>query len=160
MVYGCIATKCSRGAQEEKRMTIQSRKIFVDSSVLISFIDRADTNHPRAVKAMENLARLKYQLYTSSQNISEVYAALARETGISVALDFLQAALQSDIEILFPQKGDLITAHRMLRTNRAHQLSLREVLNATLMQKRGIVQILTFTYWQNLFGSYISNLGL
>jgi len=137
-----------------------SRRIFVDSSILISFIDRADPNHPKAVKAIENLARLKYQLYTSSLNISDVYAALARETGISVALDFLQATLQSDMEILFPQKADLITAHRMLRGNRERQITLREVLNATLMQRRGIAQILTFTYWHNLFGTYVSNLTI
>ncbi len=141
-------------------MALQSRKVFVDSSVLISFIDRADANHPRAVKAMENLARLKYQLYTSLINVNEVYAALSRETGLSVALDFLQATLQSDMEVLFPQKADLITAHRMLRGNRERQLTLREVLNATLMQRRGIVQIITFIYWHNLFGSYVSNLAL
>lgn len=140
-------------------MAIQSRKIFVDSSVLISFIDRADLNHPKAAKTMENLARLGYRLYTSSQNINEVYAALARETGVSVALDFLQASLQSDIEIIFPQKADFITAHRMIRSNRERQLTLREVLNATLMQRRGINQILTFTYWHNLFGTYVSNLS-
>lgn len=139
-------------------MALQSRKIFIDSSVLLGFIDRADPNHPKAVKAMENLARLGYHLYTSSINVSEVYAALSRETGLSVALDFLQAILQSNIELLFPQKADLITAHRMLRSNRERQLTLREVLNATLMQRRGVVQILTFNYWHNLFGSYTSNL--
>lgn len=139
-------------------MALQSRKIFIDSSVLIGFIDRADPNHAKATKAMENLARLGYHLYTSSQNVTEVYAALARETGISVALDFLQASLQSDIEILFPQKIDLITAHRMLRSNRDRQMTLREVLNATLMQKRAIVQALTFTYWHNLFGTYVINI--
>ena len=140
-------------------MVLQSRKIFIDSSVLLSFIDRADTNHPKAVKTMENLAKLGYHLYTSSINVSEVYAGLSRETGISVALDFLQAILQSDMEVLFPQKADLITAHRMLRSNRERQLTLREVLNATLMQRRGIVQILTFNYWHNLFGSYVSSLS-
>lgn len=140
-------------------MAIQSKKIFIDSSVLIAFIDRADTNHPRSVKALENLAGLGCQLYTSSQNINDVYAALAREIGMSVALDFLQAILQSNIEILFPQKADFITAHRMLQSNKERQLTLREVLNATLMQRRGIVQILTFTYWYNLFGSYVSNIS-
>lgn len=109
---------------------------------------------------MENLAHAGYQLYTSSLNVSEVYAALARETGITVALDFLQAILQSDIETIFPQKSDYITAHRMLRSNREKQITLREVLNATLMQKKGISKILTFTYWHNLFGTYVSNLTL
>ena len=135
-----------------------SRKVFIDSSVLISFIDRSDSNHPKAIKTFENLAKLKYQLYTSSLNVSEVYAALSRETGISVALDFLQASLQSNIETLFPQKADLITAHRMLRSNRERQVTLKEVLNATLMQRRGISQILTFTYWHSLFGTYVSNI--
>lgn len=139
-------------------MATQSKKIFVDSSVLISFVDRADQNHPKAVKALENLARQGFHLYTSSQNISEIYANLARQTGLSVALDFLQASLQSDIEILFPQKADYITAHRMLRSNRERQLTLREVLNATLMQRKGISQILTFSFWHNLFGSYVTNL--
>ena len=140
-------------------MALQSRKIFIDSSVLISFVDRADANHPKASKTLENLARLKYHLYTSSQNATEVYAALSRETGMSVALDFLQAILQSDMEILFPQKADLISAHRMLRGNRERQLTLKEVLNAILMQRRDINQILTFNYWHNLFGSYVSNLS-
>ena len=141
-------------------MALQSRKIFIDSSVLIGFIDRADPNHPKAVKGIENLARQGFHLYTSSQNISDVYATLARETGTSVALDFLQASLQSDIEILFPQKADYITAHRMLRSNRERQLTLREIINATLMQRKGIIQILTFNFWHNLFGSYVSNLIL
>lgn len=141
-------------------MVLQSKKIFVDSSVLIGFVDRADHNHIKAVKALENLAKQIFHLYTSSQNITEVYITLAKETGISVALDFLQAILQSDIEILFPQKADLITIHRMLRSNRDRQLTFLEVLNATLMQRRGITQILTFTYWHNLFGSYVSNLTL
>lgn len=137
---------------------VAQRKIFIDSSVLIAFVDRTNINHPKAVKTIENLARLGYQVYTSSQNVNEIYATLARETGISVALEFLQAILQSDMEILFPQKVDYITAHRMLRSNRDRQLTLREVLNATLMQRKGISQILTFTYWHNLFGSFISNL--
>lgn len=141
-------------------MAIQTRKIFIDTSVLVAFVDRADQNHPKAVKSMEDLPRGGYSIYTSTQNIQDAYAILAREVGTALALDFLQAVLQSDMEILFPQKADVITAHRMLRANRDRQVTLREVLNATLMQKRGIVQILTFTYWHNLFGTYVSNLAV
>lgn len=141
-------------------MAIQSKKIFIDSSVFISFIDRGDSNHPKSAKMMENLARLKYQLYTSSNNVSEVYALVSREIGVSVALDFLRSVLNSNIEVCFPQKADLVTAHKVLRTSRDRQLTLREALNATLMQRRGINQILTFNYWHNLFGSHVSNLTI
>lgn len=139
-------------------MVSQSKKIFIDSSILIPFVNRGDSNHQKAVKIIEDLARLNCQLYTSIQNISETYAVLTKEVGISVALDFLQASLQSDMEIVFPSKADLITVHRMIRSNRERQVTFREILNATMMQKRGITQILTFTYWHNLFGTYVSNL--
>lgn len=139
-------------------MALQSRKVFVDSSILLPFVDRGDVNHQRSVKSIENLARLHYQLYISYPNIAEIYATLAGEVGISVALDFLQASLQSDMEIIFPTKADLIAAHRMIRSNKDRQLTLREAINATLMQRKGIIQILTFTYWHNLFGTYVTNL--
>lgn len=139
-------------------MAIQSRKIFIDSSVLVSFVDRADPNHAKAVQSMESLARQNYQLYTSYQNIMETYVTLSREIGQSIALEFLQSSLQSDMEILLPQKGDLVTIHRMLLANRGRELTLRETMNATLMQKRGISQILSFNYWHNLFGTFVSNI--
>lgn len=139
-------------------MAIPSRKIFIDSSVFISFIDRADDNHSKVVKTFENLAGLRYQIFTSAQNLSEVYTAIAREIGVSVALDFLNAILQSDIEILFPQKADILAVNRILKGNKERQIPFRETLNATLMQKRGVNQILTFSYWHNLFGTNTSNL--
>ena len=139
-------------------MTTQSRKIFIDSSILISFIDRGNPNHLKASKAIGDLASIGYQLYTSSEVMIDSFALLSSEVGTAIALEFLQTMLQSNIEILFSQKTDLITAHRILRVNRERQITLDEALKATLMQKRGIVQILTFEYWNNLFGTYISNL--
>lgn len=139
-------------------MATQTRKIFIDSSVLVAFVDRADPNHLKAAKIMSDLASMNYQPYTSLQIITESYVVLAREVGISIGSEFLQSTLQSSVEILFPQKADLITAYRMLRVNRDRQISLRETLNATLMQKRGIMQILTFNYWHNLFGTSVSGL--
>ncbi len=139
-------------------MATTSRKIFIDFSIFIAFIDRGAPNHPVASKAIEDLARIGYRLYTSSSAVTDSYALLSREVGDTIALEFLQTMLQSGIEILFPQKADLITAHRILRVNRGRQITLSEALDATLMQKRGVVQILTFTHWHNLFGTFVSNL--
>ena len=138
---------------------MQTKKIFIDTSILVAFVDRADVNHQKAIKVLENMARLGIHLYTSYQIIQDTYAALSREMGTSVALEFLQSSLQSDMEILCPQKADLITAHRILRTNRERQINLREAINATLMQKKGIIQIATFSYWHNLFGTYVTSLS-
>jgi predicted nucleic acid-binding protein len=135
-----------------------SHKIFIDSSVLLAFVDRADANHQKALKIMDHLARNNYQLFSSIQVVSEVYGALSREVGVSIALEFVDSILQSDMEMLFPQRADLISSYRILKTNRDKQATLREVLIACLMQKRGINQILTFTYWHSLFGTQVSNL--
>lgn len=139
---------------------IQTRKIFIDSSILFAFIDRSDKKHPQAVKAMESLAEQGFHLFTSSQNIYDTYNVLQREVGNSVAIDFLEASLQSGIEILFPQKADIISAFRVLKSNREQQIAFREALNATLMEKRNITNILTFSYWHNLFGTRTSHLAL
>ncbi len=141
-------------------MAKKSNKVFIDSTIFISFIDRADINHTKAIKVMENIAQFNYQAFTSIQNIQEVYNLINREMGVSVALEFVQSALQSDIEILFPQKADLIAAYRLLRNNLEKQITLKESLNATLMEKRGIYQITIFTYWHNLLGTYASNLSV
>lgn len=135
-----------------------SRKIFIDSSIFIAFIDRGSPKHLKATKAIEDLASIGYRLYTSSDVITDAYDQLTHDVGTTVASEFLQTMLQSGIEILFPQKTDLVTANRILSVNRNREIALSEAVNATLMQKKGIVEILTFGFWNNLFATTSSNL--
>jgi predicted nucleic acid-binding protein len=132
---------------------VLSRKIFIDSSVLYSFIDRADSNHSNSVKTIEQLSLQEVSLYTSLQTIQDTFNAIKNQLGSTLSYDFLEVITNSNIEILFPQKSDLITAYRIIKSNRTKQLSLKEVLTAVLMQKRGISRILTYTYWPNILGS-------
>lgn len=124
----------------------------------MAFIDRGMPNYLKVSKTMDDLASLGYSVYTSLQVVTDVYVLLSRDISTSLALEFLQTMLQSGIEILYPQRADLITAHRILRANRDREIPFSEALNATLMQKRGIMQILTFAHWNNLFGTFVSNL--
>lgn len=140
-------------------MESKPKKIFIDSSVLISYIDRGSTDHLRASKVIEDMAAMRCKLYSSTIEISETYDQLVPQVGITVALEFLQVILQSGIEILFSQKSDIITAYRILKTNRNEKLSFSEALNAALMQKKGIDQVLTFGAWDPLFGITKSKLS-
>lgn len=130
-----------------------SRKIFIDSSVLYCFIDRGDSNHPKAIKVMEHFSVYRFNLYTSIQVIQETFNTLNSQLGKSMSLEFLQATLESNIEILYPQKGDLLSAFRLMKFNRDKQISLKEALISALMQKKNIVQVCTFTSWNNLLGT-------
>jgi predicted nucleic acid-binding protein len=135
-----------------------SKKVFVDASVLYAFIDRADQNHPQATKAIDYLSVQGSILFTSIQAVVETYTGINSQLGASIAVDFLQAIVESSMEVLYPQKADLLAANRILKTQRSQNLTLKEALTAAMMQRRGITQILTFTYWHNLLGSqtYIS----
>ncbi len=130
-----------------------SKKIFIDSSVLYSFVDRADPNHQMATKALEQLSLQGAHLYTSIQAIQDAYTAIDRELGSVLGIEFLQATTESSMEVLYPQKADLISAYRLIKLNINKQIGFKEAMTATLMQKKGIFQILTFTYWHNLLGS-------
>lgn len=130
-----------------------SKKIYIDASALYAFVDRADPNHLDMVKAMEQLSIKEMHLFTSSQAVQDAYNAISRQLGDNLGLEFLQAVLESTTEILYPQKSDLISAYKLIKVNRGKQINLKVAVTAVLMQKKGISQILTFNYWQNLLGS-------
>ena len=140
-------------------MASTNRKIFIDSSVLTAFVDRGNTRHLRVVKAFEVAASIGYRLYTSPPIIADAYGELTSQVGTTVALEFLHTVLQSGMEIIFMQKTDLNAAYRILKVNRSEQISFDEAMNAALMQRKGITQILTFRTWHNLFGTTASTLS-
>lgn len=130
-----------------------SKKIFIDSSALYAFVDRADPNHAQSGKIIEQLSLNNMHLYTSIQSITDTYTTLDKQLGNTLSLEFLEATIKSTMEIIYPQKADLISAYKLIRLNRNKQVALKEALNAVLMQKKSIGLILTFKYWQNLLGS-------
>ena len=130
-----------------------ARKIFIDGSVFYAFTDRADANHPQSVKVMEQLSLQGVQLFTSIQSVQDVYSAINRQLGTTIGFDFLQAMIESDIEVLYPQRSDLVNTYKLMRLNANKQVSFKQALTANLMARRNIVKILTFTYWHNLLGT-------
>jgi len=130
-----------------------SKKIFIESSVLYAFVDRASSDHTQSVRLLDQLSLQGTHLYTSIQSVMDTNNAINNQLGATLSLDFLQSMTESTIEILYPQKADFIAAFKLLRLNRYKQISLKEALISVLMQKKGISQILTFAYWHNLLGS-------
>lgn len=128
-------------------------KVYLDASALYAFIDRADPNHMVSGKLLEQFSLQSVNIYTSIQVVIDVFTVINNQLGTTISFEFLQAMTESNIEILYPQKADFIGAFRLIKLNRNKQISLKEALAATLMQKRGILQIVTFTYWPNLLGS-------
>ena len=135
-----------------------SKKIFVDISAFISFIDRADLNHTKAVQVFEELGTDEYHVFTSSSVVLNTYFRIEREISTIVANDFLQAILESNIEILYPSKSELSTALRISKANPGRTASLSQIINSDLMEKNGIRHVFTFDFWNNLLGTNLSPL--
>lgn len=134
-----------------------SRKIFLDSSIFLSFIDRTHLNHQKTVAILELLASQNYQLYTSDLAVFQSFNLIERDLGFRVSQEFLKAILDSTIKILYAAEQDLLFAFRFFKTA-TRKASLTEVITARLMEKHGIVSILTFDYWHNIAGTAVSNL--
>src|SRR3982751_5903925 len=117
-------------------MANTSRKIFLDTSFIISFIDRADLNHQKTSAIMEFLARQNFQVFTSSLTVFQAFSRLERDFGTAVGLDFMQAILDSNIQVLFLNQADLIATFRFLKSNANRQSSLTDFSNAYLMDRQ------------------------
>ncbi len=130
-----------------------SKKIFIDSTALYAFIDRADANHSLIVKLMEQFSLNRMHLYSSLQSVSDTFHAINNQMGNTVALEFLQAMSETSIEILYPQRAEFVSTIKLMKLNRNKSITIREALISVLMEKKGINQILTFTYWHSLLGS-------
>ena len=139
-------------------MAISSKKVFVESSLFLAFIDRANLNYAKSVEILELAARQKYQLYTSGVVILQTFIAIERDLGSTVSNDFLQAILESNIQVLFLSQADFLAAFRYLKANPGRRSLLSSILNANLMQKHGVYSVLTFDFWSNAMGTTVSNL--
>lgn len=135
-----------------------SHKIFIETSFFISFIDRASLEHLKSVALLEFLGKNNYQVYTSNLVILQTFTRLEREMGATVAMEFLQAILESNIETLYFTRSELIASFRYIRVNSQRRYALSEIINSIMMEKHGINGVLTYDFWHSLMGTQVSQL--
>jgi predicted nucleic acid-binding protein len=130
-----------------------SKKIFVDSSAFIAFIDRASKHHYQAIDTFQKLAYEQCHLFSSNLILYDTHDRLLSEFGGATAKEFLSTILESNIKILQTTKGDTPSALKLLNFYSDREIKIIDFINAILMNKNGINQIFTFNYWSNLIGS-------
>ncbi len=121
-------------------------------------INRADLNHRKSVLVFETIPNLGYQAFTSLSVVLATYFRLDREISSKIANDFLQMILESNIDILFPSRTELMTVMRYCKANTSKSASISEITISVLMEKRSVRQIFTFDFWHNTLGTTVSSL--
>src|SRR5437762_67139 len=108
-------------------MPAESQKVFVDTSFFLAFIDRGDLNHTKCVPVLEFLGRHNYQVYTTNLVVIQTFNRLDKELGSTISLEFLQAIMESNIEVLYPSKSEFLAVYRLLKSNPTAQASMAEI---------------------------------
>lgn len=136
-----------------------SRKIFLESSIFEAFIDRSNTKHQQSVEMLNRLAKDNYLLFTSLQVTEEVCGFLMAKVSKVVAFEFLQAILESNIELISSNRSDVSSVYKLMMEYKEKQVSFKEALSTVLMHKNNIPKIATFRFWNNLEGTSLSELS-
>ena len=133
-------------------MATVSRKVYIDPSVFIAFIDRAHPKHAQAAAFFRYFAQEKYQVFTSYLSIEEAYRSIYEKISPTLGRDFLRALVLGNINILYPDESDMKAALKTLINFRNAELSFKDAQMAVMAERNGIPQICTLDYLHPLFG--------
>ena len=128
-----------------------SKKVYLESSVLCAFVDRAHPKHEQATAFFRFFSQDEYVLFTDSISITTAYDTIYKDISPSLAKDFLRTLALSNINVIYPEEADMKAALKALVNYRSTELTYQKALVAILANKRGIPQIATFDYLHQLF---------
>ncbi|SRR6478735_5113848 len=111
-----------------------TRAAFVDSSALISLVDRDDYTHRAAVDAYESLKADGYRLFTSNHIIAETFDILAGSLGHEVARSWLD---EMGLPVYVADSNDLEQARDRVIGSRK-PLNFNDALSVVIMQRLGV----------------------
>ena len=109
---------------------------FVDSSAIVTLVDRDDASHAAAVEAYHSLITSGYRLFTTNHVIDEAFELLASGIGFAGARLWLK---EQRLAVYVVDESDLSAATLMV-TNRTDSapLSLTDALSMVVMERLGV----------------------
>jgi len=132
-----------------------SKKVFLAPSGFYSFIDRAHPKHEQADAFFRYFAQEEYKLFADSFTINEVYNLIYNNISPSTAKDFLRTIFLGNINMIYPDEGDIKAALKTLINYQSSELTFSQALMAVLANRRGVSQVFTFDYLHPLFGQNV-----
>lgn len=141
-------------------MAIASKKVFVETDIFYSFINRADEKYPQSSAYFRYFAEQKFQVFTSYPVLEDVYTQIYEKISPSLAKDFLRGLSLSSVNILYPTESDSKAALKSLINYENTELKFREAQTAVLSNRNSISQVCTFKYVHPLFGIVAFNLPI
>jgi predicted nucleic acid-binding protein len=129
-----------------------SKKVYIASDLLISFIDRTNPRQGQAGAYFRYFAQEGYSLYTDIITLYDVHEQMSRTMSPSVAKDFMRTIYISSLSIIHPENSDMKAALKIHLNDRSNELTFRQALMMILADRKKIPQIATFEYIHSMFG--------
>lgn len=109
---------------------------FVDSSAIVTLVDRGDASHAAAVDGYRSLVSSGYRLFTTNHVIDEAFALLSVGIGFDSARTWLK---DHRLPIYYVDESDLAEAARkMFERPAGSSLSLTDALSVVVMERLGV----------------------
>lgn len=109
---------------------------FVDSSAIVTLVDRDDASHGAAVEAYHSLVKDGYRLFTTNHVLDEAFELLRAGVGMSIAQQWLRDHL---LTIYHVQAPDLAAAVALiLKRDVGAPISLTDALSIVVMERLGV----------------------
>ena len=109
---------------------------FVDSSAIVTLIDRDDASHAAAVEAYRSLVTAGYRLFTTNHVLDEAFELLSVGVGPDVARQWLR---DNRLPIYFVDETDLAAATEMIATRDTNSpITLTDALSMVVMERLSV----------------------
>jgi predicted nucleic acid-binding protein len=112
------------------------RVAFVDSSAIVTLVDRDDASHAAAVDAYRSLVTAGYRLFTTNHVLDEAFELLSTGIGMAAAQQWLR---DQRLTIYHVDESDLTAAIAMIaKRDPASPISLTDALSMVVMERLGV----------------------
>lgn len=129
-----------------------SKKVYLDASCFVAFIDRAHIKYEQATAYFRYFGIEEYQLFCDPVTLVEAYNKFYNDISPSLAKDFMRVMAISNINLVYAEESDVKAALKAIVNFKTTDLTYPKALLSVLANKRGVSQICTFDYMPQLFG--------
>jgi predicted nucleic acid-binding protein len=129
-----------------------SKKVYLDSSCFVAFVDRAHIKYDQATAYFRYFGIEEYQLFSDPVQIVEAYNRLYNDISPSLAKDFMRVMALSNVNMVYAEDSDMKAALKAIVNFKTTDLTFPKALVSVLANRRGVPQVCSFEYMPQLFG--------
>ncbi len=129
-----------------------SKKVIIAPDAIYSYIDRASDKHQQAVAFFRYFSEEHYRVFVDILSINDVYNDIYKRMSQDLAKDFLRIVSLSDMNLIYPDEGEIKAAVKALINYRSLDLTFSQAALSVVASRRNINQVATFQTLTPLFG--------